>query len=263
MSELVLLPPLGHDGRLYAPLAGALEATLPVRVLDYPGFGRSASSFDFTAPGLLERLAQHFAEDVARLPEPPLALGGVSLGGTLALRVARLLAPPPRALFLMGSGGLPVARVRREALRAAVAELGPEGFARRHLGLDATDLEASSLRSHLGLVSEQVRRYFRLYFDDIWCAATFRPRAEACVLMLDAAVDVDYRSEMGEGCAAAHVIWGDADRVFGHKFATRLADTLVGSTLHVLPGVGHYAPLEVPEAVADIVRAALFTQEKP
>ena len=51
-------------------------------------------------------------------------LGGVSLGGTLSLRLGGRLARPPRALLLMASGGRRVASVRRRAVRAAMDALG-------------------------------------------------------------------------------------------------------------------------------------------
>jgi pimeloyl-ACP methyl ester carboxylesterase len=265
MSELrpplVLLPPLGHDAQLYAPLARALHDTLPVVALDYPGFSAEPSELDFASPGLLERLAHHFAARIARLPVAPFALGGVSLGGTLTLRIAHLLKAQPPALMLMASGGLPVARVRRDAAKAAMAELGAEGFARQHLGLDVAELESSSLRQHVGELSDDVRAYFRHYYHHIWHPAHFARRAQLCVAMLSSALDVDFRREMSESTSQVQVMWGERDRLFSAKFTERLAASLPHARLHVLAGVGHYPPLEAPERVAAIVRAAVRSQE--
>ena len=69
-GPIVLLPPLGHDAALYAPLARALAPALDVVCLDYPGFGGNAA-LDLAAPDLLERLAQYFVAAIARLSRPP------------------------------------------------------------------------------------------------------------------------------------------------------------------------------------------------
>ena len=259
-GTMFLLPPLGHDAALYAPLVRELEGELDGVCLDSPGFGADALAFDFEAPGLLERLAGYFAAHIIALGRAPLGLGGVSLGGTLSVRVAHLLASKPSQLFLMGSGGLPVARIRRDTVRFAMHELGAQGFARQHLGLDAEELESSSLRQHLGVVTADVQAYFVHYYRGIWGPERFAQRARAAVAMLDAALDVDYRAEMAESAGRAHVIWGEQDRVFGHKFIARLSAAFPRAELHTLHGIGHYAPLEAPRRVAEIVRAAVRDQ---
>ena len=259
-GPIVLLPPLGHDAALYAPLARALAPALDVVCLDYPGFGGNAA-LDLAAPDLLERLAQYFVAAIARLSRPPVALGGVSLGGTLSVRLAHLLEPRRTHLFLMGSGGLPVARIRQETVRSAMAELGPEGFVRQHLGVDHPELERSGLAQHLGQVTPAVKAYFAHYFHEIWRAEHFALRARACVAMLDAALSVDYRAEMAAHAGLAHVIWGDRDRVFNHKFVARLSDAFPRAALHVLEGIGHYAPLEAPEQVAQMMLASVRAEE--
>ncbi|MCB9629708.1 MAG: alpha/beta hydrolase [Sandaracinaceae bacterium] len=252
---LVLLPPLGHDSALYAPLAGALGDRAEVQALDYPGFGaRALGTFDYTAPALFERLlddvrAQLTERGVARAPY---ALGGVSLGATLSIALAGQLAHPPAQLLLMASGGRRVARIRRETVRTAIYERGAAAFAREHLGLDHGDLERSSLRQHIGLDGPGVRTYFAHYFDQIWNPRDFDARAVAATQMLDAALDVDLEDALRANRIPAALLWGDADRIFNAKHTERLRELIAHSVLHVLPGVGHYPPLECPAHVADI-----------
>ena len=260
-GPIVLLPPLGHDAALYAPLARALAPELELVCLDYPGFARALEPFDYAAPELLERMARHFVALIERLPQPPVALGGVSLGGTLTVRVSHLLGSPPPLLFLMGSGGLPVARIRQETVRSAITELGPEGFVRQHLGVDHPELARSGLAQHLGRVTPAVEAYFRHYFDDVWQAEHFAARARACATMLDAALGVDYRAEMAAYRGVAQLVWGDLDRVFSKKFVTRLSEAFPRAELGVLEGIGHYAPLEAPERVAEMMLARVRAEE--
>jgi pimeloyl-ACP methyl ester carboxylesterase len=152
----------------------------------------------------------------------------------------------------MASGGRRVATVRRDAVRGAIAQLGPEAFARQHLGLDHGDLERSSLRQHVGAASPAVRAYFDHYFGTIWRPLSFHARAVAAANMLDAALDVDLEAALRANTIPAALLAGDADRIFNAKHTRRLAALLRGCVLHTLPGVGHYPPLECPEEVANI-----------
>ncbi|MFO0696311.1 MAG: alpha/beta hydrolase [Polyangiales bacterium] len=257
VRSIVLLPPLGHDAALYAPLARAIGDRLEVVALDYPGFGEEPQGFDYEAPELLERLAGHFAQRIDSLGIEPVFLGGVSLGGTLSFPLGSRLARAPEGRLLLASGGLPVAMVRKDAVRTAMNELGAVGFARRHLGLDHPDLDASSLRTHIGRMTEDVARYFEHYFHTTWEGPAFEARANASVAMLRAALDVDFREAMRDPRPRSVVIWGDRDRIFSRSFVDRLVATLARPSLHVLDGVGHYPPLEAPDEVARIVVEAL------
>jgi pimeloyl-ACP methyl ester carboxylesterase len=55
----------------------------------------------------------------------------------------------------------------------------------------------------------------------------------------------------------AYILWGADERVFPLAWADRLADYFPRLTFRPLPGVGHFLPLEAPDAVADAVRAML------
>lgn len=258
--RLALLPPLGHDGALYAPLAAALDGHAQVVALDYPGFGaRARDAFDYAAPALFERLVDdaHAQLTELGLDGHPYALGGVSLGATLTLALAPRLDPPPAGLLLMASGGRRVARVRRDAVRAAIRERGPAAFARAHLGLDERQLTRSSLRQHIGVEHDAVRAYFTHYFEEVWNAADFDARARAAAAMLDAALDVDLEAELPANDVPAALIWGSADRIFNAKHTQRLRALLGRCELHTLPGVGHYPPLECASRVAEIFLATI------
>jgi pimeloyl-ACP methyl ester carboxylesterase len=53
------------------------------------------------------------------------------------------------------------------------------------------------------------------------------------------------------------VLWGDRDPLFPVEWADRIGEFFADATLETLPGVGHFTPLEAPDAMADGVRRSL------
>ena len=53
------------------------------------------------------------------------------------------------------------------------------------------------------------------------------------------------------------VLWPEHDPLFPPAWADRLDEFFDDYELHHLPGVGHYVPLEAPQAVADATVRAL------
>lgn len=257
---IVLLPPVGHDARLFAPLAEALGDDLPVRVYDFPAFGVAPTS-PHEGKALLDAIVDDVVARIAKDGIEPIGLGGVSLGGTLCLPIAARLASPPRALFLMGAGGRRVAKVRRETLRAVLDDAAPETFAREHLGAGAPEATSAFL-AQVGAITDEVRAYVRV-FDDTWREGSLTARASSAAAMLRAALDLDLEDTMRANVVPAAIIWGERDRIFNRFYIERYAATLASSRLHVLPHVGHYPPLEAPREVARIMRTTLAPLETP
>ena len=88
---MILLPGMGADARMFA---GQLEAFTNLRVLEWIPERAGESLADY---------AQRLAAPLAG--EPVEFLGGASLGGMVALELARQL--KPRAIFLLGSARSP------------------------------------------------------------------------------------------------------------------------------------------------------------
>jgi pimeloyl-ACP methyl ester carboxylesterase len=53
------------------------------------------------------------------------------------------------------------------------------------------------------------------------------------------------------------VLWPELDPLFPLEWSDRLDHFFADVTLHVLPGVGHFTPLEAPERFAGAIREAL------
>jgi pimeloyl-ACP methyl ester carboxylesterase len=199
----VLLPPLGHPASIFA--------RLPAAGVDYP-----LDELDLDAPDLLAHLADRLAP---RLGVPWL-LGGISLGATLCALLVERLPRPPRALLLMAPGGAPPATVRREAVLAAIDELGEAEFVRRHLGGDPT-------------------------------------RAAATCALLRAALAADLTARLARLPGRIDVVWGTEDRLFNAAYIDRVRRALPPHHFHVLDGVGHLAAVEAPDRVAAILERAM------
>lgn len=52
------------------------------------------------------------------------------------------------------------------------------------------------------------------------------------------------------------VLWPEHDPLFPPSWADRLSAFFSAATVHVMDGVGHFSPLEAPDAFADAIRAA-------
>jgi pimeloyl-ACP methyl ester carboxylesterase len=53
------------------------------------------------------------------------------------------------------------------------------------------------------------------------------------------------------------IAWGDADPVIPAAWADRLGDTFPHHQLSLLPGIGHFVPLEAPMQTIETIRRAL------
>jgi pimeloyl-ACP methyl ester carboxylesterase len=197
---------------------------------DLPGFGEHVPSPDSPAPwdyvlAVLDELAVERA-----------ALVGCSFGGAVALRVAVIAPERVRALGLISSpapGLEPSPRLHaawtaeEEALERGDIDAAVETVVDAWLAPDAP----AALRE---LVARMQRRAFEL--ED-------QGRPDEPPDPVDEAPE-----RLGEIAVPTVAAAGEADMPDFEWSARRLADVIPGARHAVLPGAGHLAPLETPEA---------------
>lgn len=235
--DLVLLHGWSMDGKIWGEFAAGLAQDFTVYAPDLPGHGASPR----TQPISLDMLASEVA---SALPETCL-LCGWSLGGMLALRLARLRPAQVRGLVLIATtprfcaggdwlhGSLP------DDLDGFAAELDADPvtlMARFRASMCRGDIHERTLRRRLAALPPPP--------DDR------RALHEGLGILRDA----DLRAEIPGIGAPALVIHGDCDNVVPPAAGRWLADALPNARLHRFEACAHLPFLSRPEACAALVR---------
>ena len=257
-EPVVLAHATGFHGRVWAPVAHRLAAA-----------GRRVWSFDFRGHGESDRSLDGyhwdgFADDVLTVVEaldlsgePALLAAGHSKGAAALLlaeqRVpgtfARLWCYEPIVIPTDEPGDpqpdFPLAVVaRRRRATWASSDEALESYASRP-PFDALDPDA--LRAY---VEHGLRRR-----DDGLVELTCRPDDEAEVYAMQFAHST-YRDLATVGCPTV-VACGEDTNAIPPKLAAMIVDRLPDARLEVMPGLGHFGPLQDPDAaVASILALA-------
>jgi pimeloyl-ACP methyl ester carboxylesterase len=207
---------------------GAVVAALPGRAclaLDLPGHGAERER-----PGPAEMSVADYAAwvrgELDRRGLGPICLIGHSLGSAIALRLAADAPERVRRIVLVGGGArlrvLPaMLEAAREQPEAAGAQLSALAFANSHSAeRDAHQARPAELAPGM------------LYRD------------------LAACDRFDMMGELAQIRQPALIVTGEQDQLTPPKYATYLRDHLPSATLVLVPGAGHYLPLEAPAALA-------------
>lgn len=219
MSEpLILVPGLLCDERLFAAQLPALAARTSVRIAE--------TRLDDGLGGMAERL-------LAEAPER-FALAGLSMGGYVCFEVLRRAPGRVARLALLDTqarADTPEAAQRRRGLMA-LAERGEFlGVAPRLLPLF---LHPDHLERLGPTVTEMAQRVGKEAFLRQQRAILERPDSRGIL--------------PGIGCPTL-VLCGREDQLTPPALHEEMAAAIPDATLVVLPGCGHLAPLERPEAV--------------
>lgn len=238
---LVLLHGAVCDSRVWRVELESFADAFTVVAWDAPGCGESSDAPEgFTMADYADCLAA-FLGAVGMTPAHVL---GHSWGSTLALALYGRAPSIVRSLVLVGgyagwAGSLPPEEVERR-LRFAleVADLPPGTFEPTSMpGLFSEAMPADRARELAGIMSE------------------IRPAATRTMARALAAADL--RASLPDVAVPTLVLVGDADLRSPPSVAEELHRAVPGSTLRVLPGVGHECILESPAAFEAAVREFL------
>ncbi|MBN9755642.1 Beta-ketoadipate enol-lactone hydrolase [Pseudonocardia sp. Ae406_Ps2] len=208
---LVLLPGMNCSARLWGPAgAGALHP-----VLDRP-------TLDEQVQALLDALPDRFA------------LGGLSLGGIVAMALTRRAPERVAGLCLMATNARAPTPEQRAGWDAALTRLDDGAPARALQPLDLLLHDRSLDATALQMADETGER--RL-------AAQLRLQGTR----------VDERPALPAVAVPTLVLAGEQDRLCPVERHTEIAELVPDARLHVLPGVGHLLPVEDQDTVAALL----------
>jgi pimeloyl-ACP methyl ester carboxylesterase len=238
---VVLLHAFPLDRRMWQPQMEGLKDVCRLIVPDLPGFGGSS------VPSEAEANVEGMANAVAGLLDPlkvrePIVLGGLSMGGYVALAFARQYPGRLRGLILADTRTEPddeAGKANRDRLIAGVKAQGPasvvEAMVPRLLG--------PATQANRPAVVARVREITGAQSGGgiIAALAGLRDRPDAGAVLDGLTVPV-------------LVIVGKDDGITPPALAERMAQRTRNGRLVVLEGVGHLSNLEDPVGFNDAVR---------
>jgi pimeloyl-ACP methyl ester carboxylesterase len=224
---LVFVHGSGDSAQIWKPLLARLPEHTCV-ALDLPGHGALVDR-----PGPADMSVDDYAAvihaELVRRDLSNVCLVGHSLGGAIALRMA--LEYPSRVgrLVLIGAG----ARLRVLPALLAEAQASPDTAKEKLTRLAFAP--ANETRAAVRYTAAGPSAPGMLYRD------------------LRACDRFDMMEDLGRVAQQTLVVVGEDDRLTPPKYAAYLREHLADAQLVTVPGAGHYAALEAPDAVAGAI----------
>ncbi len=226
-QDLILLPGLICDARLFAPQVEALAdvAVAFVPHLDAPSVGEMAEAVLGAAPKTF-------------------ALAGLSMGGYVALEIIRRAPERVTRLALISTTARPDAP-EQSAMRRDLIELAKSARYAQVMPRLLPKLISAGRRDDADLK--------RIVVDmaDAVGAKVFVHQQTAIMARPDS------RPDLAAIRVPTAVICGDADELTPPDRHEEIAAAIPGARLTVVPGSGHLATLEAPDALSALLRAWL------
>ncbi|MET9561438.1 MULTISPECIES: alpha/beta fold hydrolase [Streptomyces] len=225
---LVLIHGHPFDRTMWAPQVAAFSAERRVIVPDLRGYGASP-----VVPGITPLSV--FAEDVAALLDelrvPEFVLGGLSMGGQIAMECYRLFPERIRGLLLadtFAAAETPEGKASRGAMAERLLREGMGGYAEEVLYRMVAPYAPPEVAAHVHRMMTGTSAE--------GAAAALRGRAER----------PDYRELLTRVGVPALVVVGEDDGFTPVSDARAMHEALPDSVLDVVPGAAHMPNLEQP-----------------
>jgi pimeloyl-ACP methyl ester carboxylesterase len=232
MAEtLILVPGLNCTERLFGPQIEALSRVRKVLVADHT----SDDSLPAIARRLLDTAPQRFA------------IGGLSMGGYIALEVIRQAPERVTALALLDTSARPDTDEAREN-RLRMIELAKR---------DRLDEIHSLLWPRLVAPGHQQNRALESVVLDM-----MKETGRGAYIRQQRAImgRPDSRPQLPAIEIPTLVLVGEEDAITPPELAREMAEMIEWASLVVVPGAGHLSSLEQPERVAEALEAWLGGQ---
>jgi pimeloyl-ACP methyl ester carboxylesterase len=255
---VLLVHGIAGTGAVWDAVVPELARTHTVIAPDLPGHGASgASGGDYSVGAMAATLR----DLLLALQIERATVVGHSLGGGVAMQFAYLFPEHCERLVLISSGGL--GRSVNLVLRSAAlpgSELVTAG-----LGLSAR-AGGRALRAAGLLRPERHSAPARELGRSVGSLADRETRTAFLATLRAVVGPVGQRVFAGDRLylAAAMptlIVWGERDPMIPAGHGRRAHAAMPGSRLELLPGVGHFPPLEAPEQTVAVLRAFLDETE--
>ncbi|MFE0251250.1 alpha/beta fold hydrolase [Streptomyces sp. NPDC059010] len=238
---VVLLHALPLDSSMWDETARALRAHgHPVLPVDQRGFGGAPLPAGDTP--CLDLVADDLARELDRRGLDAVALAGCSMGGYTAMSFLRRHPDRVRALALFAARAT-ADTPEQAAARLRFAELLLDDSLRARIVTDtAPSLLGATTRAGRPRLLNRVTDRARAAAPDsvAWAQRAIAAREDSL-------------PTLGTTGVPAVVVQGEEDELVTLEEARETAAALPSGRLVTLPGVGHLAPLEAPEATAEIL----------
>ena len=209
---------------------------------DLPGFGRSVRD---PSPSMAT-----MADAVGRLldqlgPQQPVILGGLSMGGYVALEFLRKFPERVKALALFSTKAAADSPEQRQGRFKLIERLRHEGLKGLPRTMLPTLVGRTTAAAHPSVVAEVERLILAADLDGV---------IDALRAMADRA---DARSRLSSIACPTLIIAGSEDQVIPPGESRLMAEAIQGAELTIIPRAGHLTNLEQPEAFQAVVEAWL------
>lgn len=243
---VVLLHGFPLDQRIWTAQVDELSRQYRVIALDQHGFGQSPSTDPFT----MESLADDVHALLSQIGGIPFVLGGLSMGGYVALAYAKKYPADLHGLMLIDTraeADTAEGKQNRQKMIELARSKGSPAVADEMM----PKMLAADTAAHRPQLAEQVRQIM-----------------EACPpLTIEHALEAmrdrpDYTSSLASIPVPTLILVGEADAITPPAMAEAMNKRIPRSTLTIIRGAGHLSSMEQPEQVSQAMRQYLSGLKK-
>lgn len=231
---LVLLHGFPLDARIWEAQVSRLADRCRVITPDLRGFGQSKGGGAFT----MESLADDVHALLQQIGALPCVLGGLSMGGYVALSYAKKYPTDLRGLILIDTraeGDSPEGKQNRQKMIDLVRSSGPQAVAEQ---MRPKMLGETTARGN----ADVVRR-----LNEIMEACPAQTIEYALLAMRDRE---DHTCDLPSVPVPTLILVGASDAITPPAVSEAMDQAIPRSKLVVIPDAGHMTPMEQPEAVS-------------
>jgi pimeloyl-ACP methyl ester carboxylesterase len=236
---LVLLHGFPLDSRIWRKQRESLADSFHVITPDLRGFGKSQSNESFTMKSLADDVHAFLAE-IGALPA---VLGGLSMGGYVALEYVKKYPTDLRGLLLIDTraeGDSTEGKQARTKMIELVKEKGPPAVAEQMM---PKMLAPDSLKGKDDVVRE---------LQQIMQSCPATTIINALLAMRDR---TDHTSDLPSIGAETLIVVGEADSITPVASAEKMHTAIPNSQLTIIPKAGHMTSMEQPQALNDAIHS--------